>query len=60
MGLGYLEMQGQPPNVAAARRMYEAAAAMGNADAYFNLGAIYGGAYLLMQSSTGCLTQILP
>ena len=44
MGLGYLEMQGRPPNVAAARRMYEAAAAMGNADAHFNLGAIYGGA----------------
>ncbi len=47
VGLGYLEMQGDPPNVAAARRVYEAAAAMGNAEAHFNLGAIYGGALSL-------------
>ncbi len=40
---GYLEMQGDVPNVAAARRAYEAAAMMGNAEAHFNLGAIYGG-----------------
>ena len=60
MGLGYLEMQGNPPNVAAARRAYEAAAAMGNADAHFNLGAIYGGALALMQSSTCCFNQALP
>ncbi len=44
MGLGYLEMRGDPPDVAVARRVYEAAAAMGNAEAHFNLGAIYGGA----------------
>lgn len=43
VGLGYLEMQSDVPNVAAARRAYEAAAAMGNAEGLFNLGAIYGG-----------------
>ena len=43
VGLGYLEMQGDVPNVAAARRAYAAAAAMGNAEGLFNLGAIYGG-----------------
>ena len=42
VGLGYLDMQGNPPNMAAARQAYEAAAAMGNAEAHFNLGAIYG------------------
>ena len=36
-------MQGNVPDVAAAIRVYEAAAMMGNAEAHFILGAIYGG-----------------
>ena len=44
-------MQGEAPNVAAACRAYEGAAAMGNADAHFNLGSIYGGVFLSLLGS---------
>lgn len=43
MGQGNLAMHGDAPDVAAAHRAYEAAAAMGNAEAHYNLGAIHGG-----------------
>ncbi|CAL5229959.1 g13388 [Coccomyxa viridis] len=56
VGLGYLEMRGDPPDVAVARRVYEAAAAMGNAEAHFNLGAIYGGTFAGVPPDTVNLT----